>query len=40
MTIDEVERSVSLVHGLIYWAALLAVIIVATALVFRRRDVS
>ena len=38
--IDEVERSVSLLHGLTYWGILLAVIIVGTALVFRRRDVS
>jgi ABC-2 type transport system permease protein len=37
---DYVERSVGLAHGLTYWGILLAVIIVATALVFRRRDVS
>jgi ABC-2 type transport system permease protein len=37
---SEIERSVSLVHGLTYWGLLLAVIIVATALVFRHRDVS
>ena len=37
---EEVERSVSLFHGLAYWGILLAVIIVGTALVFRRRDVN
>jgi len=40
VAIDNLERSVSLVHGLAYWGILLAVIIAATALVFRRRDVS
>ncbi len=34
------ERSLSLAHGLGYWAALLAVLVAVTWLVFRRRDVS
>jgi ABC-2 type transport system permease protein len=38
--IDYVERTVSLTHGLVFWAALLAVIIVGSALIFRRRDVN
>lgn len=40
VSVDYLERTVSLTHGLIYWAVLLAVVIVATALVFRRRDVN
>jgi ABC-2 type transport system permease protein len=40
MNIDYLERTVSLTHGLVYWAALLAVVIVGTAVIFRRRDVS
>ena len=38
--VDYVERTVSLTHGLIFWAAVLAVIIVGSALIFRRRDVT
>jgi ABC-2 type transport system permease protein len=38
--IDQVERSVGLVHGLTYWGILLTVIIIGTAVVFRRRDVN
>ncbi len=34
------ERSLSLAHGLGYWAVLLVAVIVVTWLVFRRRDVS
>lgn len=34
------EKSLSLAHGLGYWAVLLAVLIAVTWLVFRRRDVS
>ena len=37
---DVVEKTVSLAHGLGYWAVLLAALIVATWLLFRRRDVS
>jgi hypothetical protein len=37
MSIDYLERSVSLTHGLVYWAVLLAVVIVGTAVIFRRR---
>ncbi|MDN5763917.1 MAG: ABC transporter permease subunit [Microlunatus sp.] len=37
---NSVERTVSLAHGLGYWAVLLAVIIVVTWVVFRRRDVT
>ena len=37
---DYVERTVSLTHGLIFWAAVLAVIIAGSALIFRRRDVT
>ena len=40
LSIDYVERTVSLTHGLGYWAVLLAALIVVTGLLFRRRDVS
>jgi len=40
ISIDYVERTVSLTHGLVYWAVLLSVLVVVTELVFRRRDVS
>ena len=40
MSIDYLERTISLTHGLVYWAVLLAAVIVVTAVVFRRRDVS
>jgi ABC-2 type transport system permease protein len=40
MNIDYVERTVSLNHGLVYWAVLLAVMVLVTAVIFRRRDVS
>ena len=39
VSVDYLERTVSLTHGLVYWAVLLAVVIVGTAVVFRRRDV-
>ncbi len=38
--LDYVERTISLSHGLIYWAVLLVVVITATLLIFRRRDVT
>lgn len=37
---EYVERSVSLTHGLVFWGVVLAVIIVGSALIFRRRDVT
>ena len=40
MSVDYVARTVSLSHGLTYWAVLLAVVVVGTAVIFRRRDVS
>jgi ABC-2 type transport system permease protein len=40
LSIDYVERTVSLTHGLVYWAVLLTVILLVTAVIFRRRDVS
>ena len=40
LNIDYVERTVSLTHGLVYWAVLLAVLVAVTAVIFRRRDVS
>lgn len=40
VSVDYLERTVSLTHGLVYWAVLLAVVIAVTALVFRRRDVN
>lgn len=38
--IDYLEHTISLAHGLTYWALILAVVVVASLLVFRRRDVS
>jgi ABC-2 type transport system permease protein len=40
LSIDYVERTVSLTHGLVYWAVLLAVVLLVTAVIFRRRDVN
>ena len=40
MSIDYVEHTVTLTHGLVYWAVLLTVILLVTAVIFRRRDVS
>ena len=40
LAVGYVERTISLTHGLVYWAVLLAVLLVVTAVVFRRRDVS
>jgi ABC-2 type transport system permease protein len=39
VNIDYVEHSVGFSHGLIYWAILLAVIVLGSLLIFRRRDV-
>jgi ABC-2 type transport system permease protein len=33
-----VERGVSFTHGLVYWALLLALVVMASLLIFRRRD--
>jgi hypothetical protein len=35
-----VERTVTLTHGLTFWAIALVIIIVGSALIFRRRDVN
>jgi ABC-2 type transport system permease protein len=40
VSIEYVERTLSLAHGVAYWAVLLAVVIVAALLLFRRRDVT
>lgn len=40
VSFDYLERSVSLNHGLVFWGVLVAVVVVGTAIVFRRRDVS
>lgn len=37
---DYVERTISLSHGLVYWAVVLAVVITGTLLIFQRRDVT
>jgi ABC-2 type transport system permease protein len=39
-TLDAVERTISLAHGVVYWAVLLLVVVVGALLVFRRRDVT
>ena len=38
--LDTVQRSISLTHGVVYWSALLLVVIAASLVVFRRRDVT
>jgi ABC-2 type transport system permease protein len=38
--VDYAQRTVGFTHGLIFWAVLLAVMIVGSALVFRHRDVN
>jgi ABC-2 type transport system permease protein len=38
--VDTVERTISLGHGIVYWAVLLVVVVVGSLLVFRRRDVT
>lgn len=40
VTVDYLERNLSLTHGLVYWAVLLGVVVVVTAVVFRRRDIT
>ena len=37
---DEIEKHLSLAHGAVYWALVVAVVVVGTGFVFRRRDVS
>jgi ABC-2 type transport system permease protein len=39
VSVDYVERTISLTHGLVFWAVLLVVMVVGSALIFRRRDV-
>lgn len=39
-TIDEIERHLSLAHGVTYWAVLLLVVVIGTGTIFRHRDVS
>ena len=38
-TIEWVERTVSLTYGAIYWSILITLVIIASLLIFRRRDV-
>jgi len=40
LSVDFAERTVGLTHGLIFWGVLLLVIVVGSALIFRRRDVN
>ena len=40
ISVDYLARTVSLTHGLLYWAVLLTVVVVGTAVIFRRRDVT
>lgn len=40
VSFDYLERTVSLNHGLVFWGVLLAVVVLGTAIVFRRRDVN
>ena len=40
ISVDYVQETVSLTHGLVYWALVVAVITAVAALTFRRRDVS
>ena len=37
--IEFVERTLSFTHGAVYWSALLALVILSSLLIFRRRDV-
>jgi ABC-2 type transport system permease protein len=39
VTVELVEGAVSLTHGLVYWSIILTVVIMASLLIFRRRDV-
>jgi ABC-2 type transport system permease protein len=38
--VDTIERTISLAHGIVYWAVLLLVVVVGSLVVFRRRDVT
>jgi len=40
ISVDYLERTISFAHGLTYWGIVLAVVIAAAALIFRKRDVS
>jgi ABC-2 type transport system permease protein len=39
MNVDFVERTLSFTHGAVYWSALIALVILVSLLIFRRRDV-
>jgi ABC-type transport system involved in multi-copper enzyme maturation permease subunit len=39
-SLDFVERTITAAHAVTYWAVILAVLIAASLLVFRRRDVT
>jgi hypothetical protein len=39
VTTELVQHTVSLAHGAIYWTILLAVVVVGSLMIFRRRDV-
>ena len=40
LSVEYLERQVSLVHGAVYWSVLLAALIIVALLIFRRRDVT
>lgn len=40
ISVEYLERTISLGDGLVYWAALLAVLVAASLLIFRRRDIN
>jgi len=40
LSVEYLERQVSLVHGAVYWTVLLAGLIIVALLIFRRRDVT
>jgi ABC-2 type transport system permease protein len=40
INIEFVQHAVSFTHGVVYWSILLALVVIASLLIFRRRDVS
>ena len=40
LSVEYLQREVTLAHGAVYWAVLLAVLIITALLIFRRRDVT
>ena len=40
VNIEFVQHAVSFTHGVVYWSILLALVVIASLLIFRRRDVS